>query len=203
DAYCELAGAHDKIYFSGFDHTDGRLNLAETTVQSVRRLRRESGETHLALANHLYWAYRDYDRAKAELAIAKRSLPNESRIPLLTGYIDRRQGQWEKSLEEMKQALELDPRNFSILQQISVTYQALHRYKEMAATLDSALVIAPKDVPSRVQRARFDLESRADPKPLHTTIETILAEDPNAGPVLVNQWLWLALRERDSIGTQR
>jgi serine/threonine-protein kinase len=73
----------------------------------------------------------------------------------------------------------------------------------MAATLDSALVIAPKDVPSRVQRARVDLESRADPKPLHTTIETILAEDPNAGPVLVNQWLWLALRERDSIGTQR
>ena len=131
-AYCELAGAHDKIYFSGFDHSDARLNLAETTVQSIRRLRPESGETHLALANHLYWAYRDYDRAKAELAIAKRSLPNESRIPLLTGYIERRQGHWEKSLEEMKQSLELDPRNFSILQQISLTYQALHRYKEAA-----------------------------------------------------------------------
>jgi hypothetical protein len=29
DAYCELAGAHDKIYFSGFDHSDARLNLAE------------------------------------------------------------------------------------------------------------------------------------------------------------------------------
>ena len=134
-AYCELAGAHDKIYFSGFDHSDARLNLAETTVQSVRRLRPESGETHLALANHLYWAYRDYDRAKAELAIAKRSLPNESRIPLLTGYIERRQGHWEESLKEMKQALELDPRNFSILQQISLTYQALHRYKE--ATIHS------------------------------------------------------------------
>jgi TolB-like protein/tRNA A-37 threonylcarbamoyl transferase component Bud32 len=202
-AYGELAGAHDRIYFLGFDHTDARLKLSETALQSIRRLRPESGETHLALAQHLYWAYGDYDRAKEELAVARRTLPNESRIPLLSGYIDRRQGQWEKSLEEMKQALELDPRNFSILQQISITYQALHRYKEMAATLDSALVIAPKDVPSRVQRARVDLESRADPKPLHTTIETILAEDPNAGPVLVNQWLWLALRERDSIGTQR
>jgi TolB-like protein/tRNA A-37 threonylcarbamoyl transferase component Bud32/Flp pilus assembly protein TadD len=202
-AYGELAGAHDRIYFLGFDHTDARLKLSETALQSIRRLRPESGETHLALAQHLYWAYGDYDRAKEELATARRTLPNESRIPLLSGYIDRRQGQWEKSLEEMKQALELDPRNFSILQQISITYQALHRYKEMAATLDSALVIAPKDVPSRVQRAWADLESRADPKPLHTTIETILAEDPNAGPVLVNQWLWLALRERDSIGAQR
>ena len=131
-AYCELAGAHDRIYFLGFDHTEARLELAETAIQSIRGPRPESGETHLALAHHLYWAYRDYDQAKAELAIARRTLPNESRIPLLTGYIDRRQGHWEKSLEEMKQALELDPRNFSILQQISLTYQALRRYKESA-----------------------------------------------------------------------
>jgi tetratricopeptide (TPR) repeat protein len=202
-AYGELAGAHDRIYFLGFDHTDARLKLSETAIQSIRRLRPDSGETHLALAQHLYWAYQDYDRAKEELAVSRHTLPNESRIPLLSGYIDRRQGLWEKSLEEMKQALELDPRNFSILQQISLTYEALRRYKEMAATLDRALAIAPKDVPSRVRRAWVDLQSRADPKPLHTTIETILAEDPNAGPVLVNQWLFLALRERDSIAAQR
>jgi len=135
DAYCQLIGAHDRIYFLGFDHTDARLKLSETGLQSIRRLRPESGETHLALAQHLYWAYRDYDRAKEELAAARRTLPNESRIPLMAGFIDRRQGHWEKSLDEMKQALELDPRNFSILQQISLTYEALRRYKEMAATL--------------------------------------------------------------------
>ena len=131
-AYGELAGAHDRIYFLGFDHTAARLKLSETALQAIRRLQPQSGETHLALAQHLYWAYSDYDRARAELVIARRTLPNESRIPLLAGYIDRRQGHWEKSLEEMKQALELDPRNFSILQQISGTYEALRRYKEMA-----------------------------------------------------------------------
>jgi TolB-like protein/tRNA A-37 threonylcarbamoyl transferase component Bud32/Flp pilus assembly protein TadD len=202
-AYGELAGAHDRIYFLGFDHTDTRLKLSETALQAIRRLQPQSGETHLALAQHFYWAYSDYDRARAELVIARRTLPNESRIPLLTGYIDRRQGHWEKSLEEMKQALELDPRNFSILQQISITYQALHRYKEMAATLDNALVISPKDVPSRIQRAWVDLESRADPKPLHTTIDAILAEDPDSAPVLVNHWLDLALRERDPRAAER
>jgi TolB-like protein/lipopolysaccharide biosynthesis regulator YciM len=202
DAYCELAGAHDRIYFLGFDHTDARLKLSETAIQSIRRLRPESGETHLALAQHFYWAYADYDRAQSELVIARRTLPNESRIPLLSGYIDRRQGHWEKSLEEMKQALELDPRNFSVLQQISLTYEALRRYKEMAATLDNVLAIAPKDIPSRVRRAWVDLEGRADSKPLHTTIEAILAEDANAAPVLVNQWLFLALRERDPAAAQ-
>jgi serine/threonine protein kinase/TolB-like protein len=202
-AYGLLAGAHDRIYFLGFDHTEARLQLAETAMQSIRRLSPESGETHLALAQHLYWAYGDYDRAQVELAAARRTLPNESRIPLMSGYIDRRQGRWEKSLEEMNKALELDPHNFSILQQISLTYQALRRYKEMAATLDSALAMAPKDIPSRVRRAWIDLESRANPKPLHAAIKTILAEDPNATPVLAVEWLFLSVRERDPDAAQR
>jgi TolB-like protein len=202
-AYCELAAAHDKIYFLGFDHTKERLRLAETAIQAVRDARPDSGETHLALAHHLYWAYRGYDQAKAELALARRSLPNESRIPLLTGYIDRRQGHWEKSVEEMKQALELDPHNFSILQQISLTYQALRRYEEALSTLDSALAIAPKDVASRVRRAWVAAEWRADLKPLHATIETTLADDPSAPPVIVSMWLDLALRERDPAAAKR
>jgi eukaryotic-like serine/threonine-protein kinase len=202
-AYGELAGAHDRIYFLGFDHTDARLKLSESAIQTIRRLRPQSGETYLALAQHDYWVNRDYDRAKQELAVARHTLPNESRIPLLAGYIDRRQGHWEKSIEEMKDALKLDPRNFSILQQISLTYEALHRYTEMAATLDEALTLAPKDVSSRVRRAWVDAESRADSKPMRAAIETVLADEPTAAPIIVNWWLDLVLRDRDAAAAQR
>ena len=202
-AYGELAGAHDRIYFLGFDHNEARIKLAETAVQSMRRLRPESGETHLALAQHFYWAYADYARATLELAAAQRTLPNESRIPLMAGFNYRRQGNWDKSIEEMNRALELDPRDFSILQQISLTYQLMRRYKETAETLDRVLAMAPNDVPTRVRRAWVDLQWRADPKPLHTTIETILAQDPNAAPVLVIQWLDLALGEQDPAAAER
>jgi TolB-like protein/tRNA A-37 threonylcarbamoyl transferase component Bud32 len=202
-AYGELAGAHDRIYFLGFDHTEARLKLSEAAIQSVRRLRPDSGEAHLAMAQHAYWGYRDYDRAKAELTIAKRTLPNESRIPLLSSYIDRRQGQWEKSLKEMKHALELDPRDLSILQQISVTYQSLRRYTETAAALDSVLAIAPKDITTKVRRAWIDFQWRADTKPLHATIDALLAQDPNAAPLIVFQWLELALSERDVAAAER
>jgi TolB-like protein/predicted Zn-dependent protease len=202
-AYAPLAGAHDRIYFLGFDHTEARLQLAETAMQSIRRLSPESGETHLAFAQHFYWAYADYDRAQKELAAARQTLPNESRIPLMSGYIERRQGRWEKSLEEMNKALELDPHNFSILQQISLTYQALHRYKEALSTLDSLLTIAPKDIPNQVRRGWVELEWRADLKPMHTTIERILAEDPSAVPVIVNSWVALILRERNPAAAVR
>jgi serine/threonine protein kinase len=44
-AYCELAEAHERMYRLGFDHTDGRLQLAQTTFESIRRLRLGSAET--------------------------------------------------------------------------------------------------------------------------------------------------------------
>ncbi|HTG27259.1 MAG TPA: hypothetical protein VK818_03460, partial [Methylomirabilota bacterium] len=203
DAYCQIAGAHDRMYFLGFDHSEARLKLSERAIVSIRRLRPDSGEMHLALAQHLYWAYQDYNRAQEELAAARVTLPNESRIPLLAGYIARRQGHWAKSLEEMKQALELDPRNFSILQQMSISYEGQRRYKEMTGTLDRALAITPKDIPTRIRRAWVDLEWRADPKPLHTAIETILAEDPNAVSQVAGRWILLALRERDAAAANR
>jgi serine/threonine-protein kinase len=99
--------------------------------------------------------------------------------------------------------LELDPRDSFVLQQISITYEGLRRYKEMASTLDRALAIAPKDVPSQVRRAWVDAEWRADTKPLHTTIDRILAENPSVAPVVVDRWILLALRERDPAAAQR
>jgi TolB-like protein/predicted Ser/Thr protein kinase len=200
DAYCLLAGAHDRIFFLNFDHTDARLKLAETVIQSLQQLRPERGDAHLAVAQHYYYAYRDYDRARQELVLARLTLPNESRIPLLAAYIDRRQGRWEKSLEEMMQALTLNPRDFSVLQQIALTYEALGRYNEMAATLDRVLALAPKDVPSQVRRALVDLESHADPKAFETTIDAILADDANTALGFVNPWLVVLLRERNSVG---
>jgi serine/threonine-protein kinase len=203
DAYCQLAGAHDRIFFLNFDHTDARLKLAQAAIESAQRLRPESGDTHLALAQHYYYARRDYDRARQELVLAQLTLPNDSRIPLLAGYIDRRQGRWEKSLEEFTQALQLNPRDFSVLQQIALTYEALGRYKEMASTLDRVLAIAPKDVPSRVRRALVDLEDRADPKAFHAAIDAILLEDPDASLCFVNPWLFVVLHAPDPASVQR
>ena len=84
-----------------------------------------------------------------------------------------------------------------MLQQISLSYQALHRYEEALSTLDSVLAITPKDSASMVRRAWVAAEWRADLKPLHATIEAVLADNSSAPPVIVYRWLDLALRERD------
>ncbi len=202
-AYYQLARAHDSIYQYGFDHTPARLSLADAAIQSLRRLRPDAGETHLALARHLYFGYRDYDRARQELSAAQRELPNNSEAFLFAAYIDRRQGRWEDSTRNFEHASELDPRNTAILQQLSFSYESLRRYADAAAVLDRALTLVPNDITFRTQRARVALRSQANTKPLHTTIETVVSENPNAAPVVAGEWLPLALYERDPDAAQR
>jgi TolB-like protein/Tfp pilus assembly protein PilF len=202
-AYYQLARAHDSIYQYGFDHTPARLSLADAAIQSLRRLRPDAGETHLALARHLYFGYRDYDRARQELSAAQRDLPNNSEVFLLAAYIDRRQGRWGDSTRNFEHASALDPRNTAILQQLSLSYESLRGYADAVAVLDRALTIAPNDITLRTQRARVALRSQGDTKPLHTTIETVLSENPNAAPVVAGEWLLLVLYERDSAAAQR
>lgn len=202
-AYYQLAHAHDQMYLLEFDHTQDRLDLAEAAIQEVKRLRPDSGEAQLALAKHLYWGYRDYDRARQALAAARRALPNDPLPFLLTGYIDRREGRWDKATHNMERAVELDPQNFFTLQQIALTYTVLRRYADAAAILDRAVALASKDVWVRFQRAGVDLDWRADTKPLDSTIHDINANEPAAIKLFADQWLLLALWERDSSAAGR
>src|SRR5881392_184589 len=126
-AYCLLAAAHDYLCFFGLDHTPARLAAAEAAVREAFRIRPNAGEAHLARAGHLYNAYLDYDGALAELEIARRSLPNDSRIFFRMGLIQRRQGRWEESMRNFERAIEIDPRNLNTLRNIADSYRAARR----------------------------------------------------------------------------
>jgi TolB-like protein/Tfp pilus assembly protein PilF len=204
DAYCQLAWAHEFLYATtGVDHTPGRLALAEAAVQAATRLRPDAPETHLARANYLYYGRRDYGAALAELERARRALPNDSRIFELTGYILRRRGQQEEGLHNLQRAVELDPHNLQTLQQIALSYQFLGRYAESIAALDRALSIAPDNVETKVNRDYCYLHWKGDIRPLHQTVESILAQGPSAIASAADGWFVCALAERNSAAAER
>jgi len=130
-------------------------------------------------------------------------LPNDPLVFELTGFIARRQGRWEESTTDLKRALELDPRNLFFLQQLSFTYDWQHRYRDLASVLDRALKLVPSDPETRVARALIDFAERADARPVHATIETIIAEDPAAATNIADRWFYIALCERDNFGISR
>jgi TolB-like protein/class 3 adenylate cyclase len=197
DAYCQLAYAHDEIYFFSFDHTSARLAFAEAAIQVAAQLRPDAGETHLARARNLYFGYRDYDGALAELEISGQTLPNDFRLPQLMAYIQRRRGYWEESIRNLQRAAELNPRDIETQLGVAGNYQSLRRYADEKSALARALAIKPDNAVTKVLLAGVEFDSKADPRPLHQTIDSIRATNPAAVPSIVVSWFLCALAERD------
>ena len=196
-AYCQLAWTHDNVYFDGWDRTPARLALAEAAIEAAFRLRPDAGEVHLARAWNLYWGYRDYDAALAEVEVARQTLPNDARLFDLKGYIERRQGRWEESTQNLERALDLDPRNFNLLRQMAILYDDLRRYADQQAVLDRALALRPDDLEVKVDRANVEIDWKANTWPVHQLIDEIQAKDPAALQSVADSWLLCALAERD------
>jgi serine/threonine protein kinase/tetratricopeptide (TPR) repeat protein len=198
-AYCQLAWTHDYLYFHGFDRTPARLALAEAAVQAAFRLRPDAGEAHLARAWNLYWGYRNYDRALADLDIAGKALTNDARLFELRGYIERRRpgGSQEEALRNLERAIELDPRNVHLLTQTSASYENLRRYRDDETILDRALAVDPNNLDARVSRAFVEFDWKADTTPLHQLIDELRVKDPAAIQSMADSWLLCAMAERD------
>ena len=200
-AQCQLAFAHDSLYGLR-DHTPEQRALAEAAVDAAFRLRPDAGEAHLARAQHLYSAYRDYGGALAELEIARRTLPNDPRIFQLTANIMRRQGKHDEGLRNYQRAVEVDPRNFYTLQQFALSYTVLRRYAEEASTLDRALSIKPDDAETKASRALVSLDWKADTRPLHQLIDEIRTKNPAVINSVADVWFICALAERDGAAAE-
>ncbi|PYK40532.1 MAG: hypothetical protein DME60_07825 [Verrucomicrobia bacterium] len=197
EAYCQVAGIHDQLYILGHDHSPGRLTLADGAINAALRLRPEAGEAHLARGVDLYSGYLNYEAAEAELELARKSLPNDSRIFELRGLIKNRQGRFEDAFPELEHAMQIDPRNVYRLEQIAQTYWFLRRYPEAMSAFDRALAIEPNSVELRVFRADFEVDWKADTRALHEVITSIRATNPGAVQRVADSWLRCALADRD------
>jgi TolB-like protein/Tfp pilus assembly protein PilF/predicted Ser/Thr protein kinase len=197
EAYCQLAGIHDLLYILGHDHTAGRLAVAEAAIEAALRLRPNAGEGHLARADNLYSGHLDYDAARTELELARKNLPNDSRVFELMGLVENRRGKREEGLRELEHAMELDPRNVYRLEQIGNTYWHLRRYSEAAAAYDRALAIEPHNPQLRISRANLDIAWKADTRAVHQVIDSIRATNPGAIRQMADSLMTCALADRD------
>ncbi|PYI78705.1 MAG: hypothetical protein DMF04_02310 [Verrucomicrobia bacterium] len=140
----------------------------------------------------------DFDGARAEIAIVRRNLPNDPRAFEWSGYIDRRQGRWDESTRNLERAVEFDPNNRFLLQQIANSYDSLREYAKEAAMLDRAISLKPDDLDTRIGRAQCEVFWKADPRPMHDALASA-RDSANPGRFAANR-VFLALAERDPAG---
>ncbi len=142
-AWAALSRAHSTMYWYAVDPTQSRLMAAEQTVQQALTLTPDLPEAHIALGFYYDVGLRDYDQAQREFTVAERALPDDPYLIELTGYMNRRMGDWREAAAQFERLIERDPRNADLLIQLARTYANLHEYAEAEHYVDRALDIAP------------------------------------------------------------
>src|SRR5262249_21660107 len=107
-------------------------------------------------------------------------------------YIDRREGKWDDSLRNLQRAAELDPRNFKVLSDLSVSYDLLRRYDDKERLFRSAVAANPAQTDYwRLIAAATALEEGDLPK-AHQIIEQLPPQyDPDGAVTGVRVMLFL------------
>jgi serine/threonine protein kinase len=172
-AYCMIAKAHDYLYSDQVDRTPERRALGDAAVNEALRLRPDLAEVHLAAAFHFYTCYRDFERARVQIAIAAQALPNNSDLLQLTAFIDRVQGRWEKATASLDRAATLNPRNPELLFTLADTYRCRRRYRDNERILDRLIELEPDQPLFPLERARSAFAEKADLNRIRAAHETL------------------------------
>jgi serine/threonine protein kinase/Flp pilus assembly protein TadD len=194
-AYCAAANAHDWLY-NLYDQTSERAALGNEAINNALRLEPNLPEAHLAYAFHLYETRRDYERARVQLAIAKRSMSNSAEASLLEAYIDRREGNFEKAIQEFKEASARDPRNLTATKELAALLSSLRQFSFAEEAYDRAIELAPDQPELAILKAHVKLLKTGIDAPLRAAVAALpgsMADDRN----ILTVRLWVALSDRD------
>jgi TolB-like protein/Tfp pilus assembly protein PilF len=126
--------------------TESELAEVKRTAEQALALAPDLAQAHVALGLFYYYGYRQYEQALAEFGRALQLQPNNAQALEYSGYVYRRQGQWQRCLDTLKKSLDQDPRNADVAGNLSQTYCILRMWQDAERAGKYALGIDPADV---------------------------------------------------------
>jgi serine/threonine protein kinase len=195
-AYCLAAKAQAWIWLN-MDETPARRTRAEAAIKIALQLQPGLPEVRLAHAAYLFRVDHNLEGALAEIESIRRDLPNNVEVFELAAKIHRRQGAWQKSTQEFKHALALDPRNTDLIASFIDTYNALREFDMLAELYDRLIDALPDDPTIKVDKAlAVPYQKYGDKAALWAAIAALPASTAN-DPVILRHSFCLALDDRN------
>jgi TolB-like protein/Tfp pilus assembly protein PilF len=155
-AWAWLARVSALGYFNSAGNDVAALReTAKNAVAKVAQLQPKLGEAALAQGYFHYYCEQNYDAAIASFEKARQSAPKTSDALEGLALVSRRKGEWQLSLEYFRQAIEIDPRNTSLLDLYGQTYVELREYSFALKVYDQLLEISPDNVEALVSKAEI------------------------------------------------
>jgi len=141
-AHAMLSRAHGMMYSEFYDRSEKRLHDARQAVERSLELDPGLVEGHLALG-YCYYCRGEYDMALEQFAVVRKLQPNNRYLYNAIGAVQRRQGDFDKAVQNFIRALRLDPLSFLRAFDVAVTYGLMRRYSDAEKYLDRAIILAP------------------------------------------------------------
>ncbi len=111
--------------------------LSEAEVIEAGRMAKQAvtlapdlAEAHVALGLFHYYGFREYEPALAEFQRALELRPNYSLALQFVAFVHRRQGKWDRTLDELKRSIDQDPRDPYVQGGLAETYVFLRKWRE-------------------------------------------------------------------------
>ncbi len=197
-AYAQLSYLLSYLHWYAVDTRPAAVTESLDAANHALQLQPSLPEAHLAMGYVHYWGHRDYESALKEFAIARDGMPNSAEALAGIAYVHRRQGLFEQSITELRQASLLDPRNKLMPREIAASYVALRRYGEAEMAFGHALEVSPGDVEAQVQRATNQILS-GDVVKAERSLQAIpQGIDPQGTVSLLRFKLHMLLRDPDA-----
>ncbi|HET8899657.1 MAG TPA: tetratricopeptide repeat protein, partial [Rhodanobacteraceae bacterium] len=126
---------------------------ARLDATRARQLAPQQAAAHIAIGYSDYWGQRDYAAALAAFNTALTLRPNDADALAARGYVERRQGDFDRAIDSLQQALAHDPRNSALAYEVGITCMMASRYRESETWFANALTLDPDNVNARYNQS--------------------------------------------------
>jgi tetratricopeptide (TPR) repeat protein len=145
----------------------------------------------------LYRVYRDYERVRIQLAIARRRLPNDVEAITLEAFLDCRLGNWEKAIQEFNEGITRDPRNSILTENLALTFSFTRQFSAADRMFDRLIELRSDQPIVKVQKPVFvTFYKTGDDSPVRSALAALPASIADARDGLSLR-LTFALVDRD------
>jgi TolB-like protein/cytochrome c-type biogenesis protein CcmH/NrfG len=126
--------------------------LSEAELMEAGRLAKQAltlapdlPEAHVAVGLFHYYGFREYEPALREFQRALELRPNYSLALQFIAFVHRREGKWDRTLDELKKSIVQDPGDPYVQGGLAETYVFLRMWKEAEEVARHALTIDPHE----------------------------------------------------------
>lgn len=116
---------------------------ARLAIDRGRAIAPNLAELDIAEGHYYYWGFLDYDNATRVLEPVLEAYPNNAEVRKVLGFVYRRQGRFDESLEQVARSLALDPRSLEAAATLVETHQLLRDREKAVEALDRLAAIDP------------------------------------------------------------